>query len=197
MKLPWRAALAVAAILEAEPALADNPIPELGGLWSALLHPVMVPAHALALFGLGLFAGQQALRERVALVAIFAAAFAAGIGAIVAAFAVTDATTVILAAGGGAGILVAVARPTPRLVGAGLATIAGAALALDSVPQTISMRDTLIELSATAISATVILAIVAKLTTAAEQPWKRIGLRVLGSWAAASAIFALALRFAP
>lgn len=196
MKLPWGPALVILAISNAGPALAHTPMVGLGGFSGGLLHPVLVPAHGLALLGLGLLVGQQALRDRFALLLVFAAALLAGIGAIVAAVAVTGAATVILAIAGVSGILVAVGLPALRVVSAGLAAILGAALALDSVPEAISMRASLIELAGTAAGAGLIVTIVAALAAAGKRPWQRIGARILASWTAASAIFVLALQFA-
>jgi urease accessory protein len=196
MKLPWGPALVILAISNAGPALAHTPMVGLGGFSGGLLHPVLVPAHGLALLGLGLLVGQQALRDRFALLLVFAAALLAGIGAIVAAVAVTGAATVILAIAGVLGILVAVGLPALRVVSAGLAAILGAALALDSVPEAISMRASLIELAGTAAGAGLIVTIVAALAAAGKRPWQRIGARILASWTAASAIFVLALQFA-
>ena len=72
----------------------------------------------------------------------------------------------------------------------------GIALALDSVPEQISMRASLIELAGTAIGAWIALVAVASLAAAARRPWQRLGMRIVGSWTGAAAIFVLALRFA-
>jgi urease accessory protein len=196
MRVPWRAALLLIAIVDPEPALAHTPIPGLGGFAGGLLHPALVPAHGLGLFGFGLLIGQQKPRDRWVLLTIFAAALMAAVGAIVTALAFEEAATVVLAAACVAGILVAVARPVPRLGSAGLAVLMAVALMLDSVPETISMRASLVELAGTALGACLILAIISAAAAAAKQPWQRIGVRILGSWTAAAAIFVLALQFA-
>ena len=193
---PWWATFVLAALVNPHPALAHTVVPGLGGFYGGLLHPVLVPAHALALLGLGLWLGQQDARDRFALLMIFAAALIAGIVAIVAAFAFEDAEIVVLATAGVAGVLVAAARPVSRLVSAALPALLGIALALDSVPQQISMRASLIELAGTAVGAWLAPLAIASLAAAARQPWQRIGMRILGSWTGAAAIFVLALRFA-
>lgn len=196
MRVLWGPALLLIAIVDPEPALAHTPIPGLGGFAGGLLHPALVPAHGLGLFGLGLLASQQKPRDRWVLLTIFAVALVAAIGAIVAAFAFQDAATVVLAAACVAGILVAVAWPLPRLMSIGLAALMAAALMLDSVPETISMRASLVELAGTALGAWAILAIISGVAAVAKRPWQRIGVRILGSWTAAAAIFVLALQFA-
>lgn len=196
MNVSWRAALLLIAIVDPEPALAHSPITSLSGFTGGLLHPALTPAHGLGLFGLGLLIGQQEARGRCALLTIFAAALVAAIGAIVAAVAFEDAGTVGLATACVAGILVAVARPVFTLVSAGLAVLTAAGLMLDSVPETISMRDSLVELAGTALGAGLILTIVSGVAAAAKRPWQRIGVRILGSWTAAAAMFGLALQVA-
>jgi len=81
-------------------------------------------------------------------------------------------------------------------VAALLLVIAGVALELDSVPQEISMLRTLLALGGTAIAALLIPAVLAALMTYLRRDWQRIGVRIVGSWIAASAILVLALRFA-
>jgi urease accessory protein len=196
MRVPWRAALLLLAIVDPEPALAHTPIPDLGGFTGGLLHPALVPAHGLGLFGLGLLAGQQDARDRLVLLTVFAVGLVAAGGAIVAAFAFEDAAAVILAGAGVAGILVAVAWPVPRLVGAALALLMAAALMLDSVPDTISKRDSLVELAGTVLGAFLILTMISGVAAVARRPWQRIGVRILGSWTAAAAIFVPALQLA-
>jgi urease accessory protein len=196
MRVSWGPALLLLAIVDPEPALAHAPISGLSGFSGGLLHPALVPAHGLGLFGLGLLIGGREARERLMLLIVFVAALTVAVGAIVAAFAFEDAGTVVLAAASVAGILVAVAWPVPRFVITGLAVLMAAALMLDSVPETISMRETLVELAGTAIGGGLILAIVFTLAAAAKRPWQRIGVRILASWTAAAAIFGLALQFA-
>jgi hypothetical protein len=191
---PLAAALLLLAIVDPEPALAHTPIPGLGGFTGGLLHPALVPAHGLGLFGLGLLVGREG--DRLVLLTVFAVGLVATVGAIVAAFAFEDAATVILAGAGVAGILVAAAWPVPRLVSAGLAVLMAAALMLDSVPDTISKRDSLVELAGTVLGAFLILTMISGVAAVARRPWQRIGVRILGSWTAATAIFVLALQLA-
>jgi hypothetical protein len=77
-----------------------------------------------------------------------------------------------------------------------LAAAGGAALAFDSVPHEISIAATLLALAATAVAATLLVAIVAMLSADLQRAWLRIGVRIAGSWIAASAILTLTLRLA-
>ena len=56
------------------------------------------------------------------------------------------------------------------------------------------MRATVLALAGTMITAAVTLILVAAITADRTRDWQRIGIRILGSWIAASAILVLALR---
>jgi hypothetical protein len=176
--------------------LALAPVPGLIRFQAGLLHPLLVPTHALALAALGLFFGRQAQRARTAGILTFAAGLIGGIGAITAAFVFTAGTWVLLATAGAAGLLVAAGLPTPIPLAAGLAACGGLALAFNSVPDEISTTATLAALAGTAIAASLAVTLLAASVAHAERDWLRIGIRIAGSWIAASAILVLALRLA-
>jgi urease accessory protein len=163
-----------------------------------VLQPLALPAHALALLALGLLIGQQGARARLLGLAAFIAGLAGGLIAIALAVGQTPAPNILLAAAGLAGVLVAIGRP-PALGCALLATAAGVALGLDSPPEAISIAAGTMMLIGTGVGASVALAIVvAGAAFVGAQKWNapRIGMRVLGSWIAASSVLVLALRFA-
>jgi urease accessory protein len=187
---------ALAALSLTDPAHAHSVIEGLNSFQGGLLHPVLEPAHALSLVALGLMVGQQRAPHRTPLMFAFAGALIAAILLVVSAFAVSEAGTVLLASGGLAGLIVAVGRPLPVAVTGSLIVIAGLAVELDSVPAIISMRDTLLALVGTALGAWLALMFVAGNTLDPKHEWQRIGIRVLGSWAAASIILVLTLRLA-
>jgi hypothetical protein len=164
-----------------------------------VLQPLALPAHALALLALGLLIGQQGARARLLGLAAFIAGLAGGLIAIALAVGQTPAPNILLAAAGLAGVLVAIGRPMPTLGCALLATAAGVALGLDSPPEAISIPAGTMMLIGTGVGASVALAIVvAGAAFVGAQKWNapRIGMRVLGSWIAASSVLVLALRFA-
>jgi urease accessory protein len=191
-----RFAAAFLILLTATPALAHSPIPGVSGFTGGALHPLLVPAHLMALAAFGLLLGQQAPRQRHLLLAIFAASLLSGVGAVTAALAAENPELIVLVAAAVLGLLVALARPLP-LIGVGPIVFAlGVALELDSVPQEISMRATLLTLSGTAVTAFALPALLAVPAAHLNRGWQCIAVRVLGSWIAASAILVLALRFA-
>ena len=165
----------------------------MSGLVGGLLHPLAVPAHVLVLLAIGLLIGQQ--HGRLVPLAAFFAGLAAGLAALALAVATTSAANVVLAAATLFALLVALAYPMPPLVSVPLVAIAGIALGLDSPPEAISIAAAIAMLIGTGIGASLAVAVIAAGTSWFTRPWQQIGVRILGSWIAASAILVLALRF--
>jgi urease accessory protein len=161
-----------------------------------LLHPLLVSAHALALLALGLLIGQQDAGRRLIPWLSFTAGTAAGLAAIAFAVRQTSAFDVLLAVTALSAGLVALARPLPVVLCAALAAVVGIALGLDSPPQAISLARASAMLIGSGLGACLLLAAVTAGTLHCTREWQRIGVRILGSWIAASAILVLALRFA-
>jgi urease accessory protein len=191
-----RATLVGALVLAATPALAHDVVPGVGGFTGGLLHPLLVPAHLLAVTSLGLFAGQQPRRTSAGLLAVFTASLVVGVIAIVSAVSPVYQGEVVLAVTAVAGLLVALARPLTALLSVPLIVIAGIAIMLDSVPDDVSMQRTFLALVGTGIATVVAIVLIAEAARALRRDWQRIGVRILGSWIAASAILVLALRLA-
>jgi urease accessory protein len=165
----------------------------MSGVIGGLLHPFAVPVHVLALVAIGLLIGRQS--ERLIPLAAFVAGLASGLGALALAFATTSAANILLAATILSALLVALAYQVPALVSVPLVATAGIALGLDSPPEAISIAAAVAMLIGTGIGASLAIAIVAVGTGRLCRPWQQIGVRILGSWIAASAILVLALRF--
>jgi urease accessory protein len=165
----------------------------MSGLVGGLLHPLAVPTHILALLAIGLLIGQQ--RSRLIPLVAFLAGLAAGLGALAVAVATTSAANVLLSAAAVSGLLVALAYPLPVFVSVALAAIAGVAVGLDSPPVAIAIATAVAMLIGTGIGAGLAVAILAAGTSYLTRAWQQIGVRILGSWIAASAILVLALRF--
>jgi urease accessory protein len=172
----------------------------MSGLASGLLHPLLLPAHALALLSYGLLIAVQPAEPRALLAAAFVAGLATGLVAIALAVGQTPAVNILLAATGLAGLLVALGWSIPVLTCAPLAAVAGMALGLDSPPEAISISVATLQLIGTGIGASVALALIVMgasyLIDVRKWIAPRIGVRILGSWIAASAVLVLALRLA-
>ena len=165
----------------------------MSGLIGGLLHPFAVPAHVLALVAIGLLIGRQS--ERLIPMAAFVAGLAAGLGALALAFATTSAANILLAATILSALLVALACQVPALVSVPLVATVGIALGLDSPPEAISIAAAVAMLIGTGIGGGLAVAVIAGGASYLTRPWQQIGVRILGSWTAASAILVLALRF--
>lgn len=190
-----RAALATAVLLAATAsAQAHTVIEGVTGFPGGALHPLLVPAHALLLLTLGLLTGQQSAPQRRVLIPLFPLSLMAAVALIAAAFAFESQNAILwLCALNGA--LLALAWPLPLIVAAILIAAGGIALMLDSVPALLSVQETLSALSGTAFSALTLFILFATLSARAIRPWQQTGRRIIGSWATASAILVLALRF--
>lgn len=163
------------------------------GFLNGALHPLVVPAHALSLLAFGLMTGQQACR--VPLTILFPATLVAGILMIVsAAFPLDLVPMLLLACAAAAGLLTALARPLPVIVPAAILAAGAMALIIDSVPSVISKSETILALGGTIFTATSMLALTAYAATKLTRDWQRIGVRIVGSWTAASALLVLALQ---
>jgi urease accessory protein len=156
-----------------------------------LLNPLTTPAHVLVLLALALLlAGQP---HRLAGVLIFALALAAGFVAIVLAVETTPARIVLLAIAVALGAMVAAAW-APKVLVWLLAAITGAALALDSPPQAVRIMEAYATLAGTVVGACAMLVFVATVTSHAKADWQQLGVRIVGSWIAASSILVLAVQ---
>ena len=190
-------ALAIALLLATVSSAFAHP-PPLGvtGFFGGVLHPFFVPAHVLAITGLGILIGQQTPRWGKAVPFGYAAALAVGLIVIALAFVPRYASDAVLVCALIAGILTALARSLPEPLGCALTAVAGLAVALDSPPDVISVREANLMLLGTLLGATVLLLVAVGGASRLTRPWQRIELRVIGSWIAASAILVLALQWA-
>jgi hypothetical protein len=121
---------------------------------------------------------------------------AAGFAVMMAAYVPRSAGEVLLAAAGLSGIFVAISRPLPYPLSSTLALTTGAALALDSPPGGVSVAEANVAVLGTFCGAIVLLLAVLELTSLLSREWQWLGVRIVGSWIAASAILVLSLRLA-
>jgi urease accessory protein len=153
-----------------------------------------IPTHLLAVAALGLLAGQPG-RTLAWVPAIFAAGLAAGSLAVASAIRETPAAMTLLMLATAAAALVILQRASRWCSGA-LALAIGAALPLNSPPHEITIPAAVAAQVGFATAALATFAFVALIAINAARPWQRIGVRIVGSWIAASAILVLALRLA-
>ena len=184
-----RPVAAVIAITAADVAVAHAPMGE--GVSGGLLHPYLVPAHAMSLVALGLFIGSR--RDQGIPLLAFAAALIAGLVALTFAIAETPAAEILLGNTGLMGVLLAADWNPPKPFGWIIAAVTGGMIALDSPPETISVQEADLMLLGIGLGALSALGAVIGGAGYLTRPWQRLGVRVVGSWIAASAILVLAL----
>jgi urease accessory protein len=189
-----RLAFIVVAVTAPETASAHVPVEGASGVYAGILHPYVVPAHALSLAALGLFIA-KAPHHGAALL-IYAAALVSGLVALTFAVGETPAGDILVGNTGLIGVLLALDWAPPRVLLWLLAAIGGAALALDSPPETTSLEEAHLMLLGTGIGALSALGAVVGGALHLTRPWQRLGMRIAGSWIAASAILVLALALA-
>lgn len=187
------AAAVAASILAATPAMAHPPPLGLSGFSGGLLHPLFVPAHAMALLGLGLLIGRQQAWGRVAVLSAVIG-LAAGLGVMTLGVVPVWMNEIVLGCALLTGVTVALNRPLPEVVGCVFAVLIGFCIALDSPPEAISLSEANRMLAGTGVGAAVLLIVVAAAASRLTANWALIGARILGSWIAASALLVLALR---
>jgi urease accessory protein len=167
----------------------------MGAFAAGLVHPLLAPAHVVALIGIGLIAGRHPGRARAAIVAAFAAGLACGLMAIALSAGETPANDALWAAAGGCGIATAAGMRLRCGLAAAIAVAAGAALGLDSPPETIFLGEAVLTLIGTACGAVAALALATMFAAGLGRLWQGMALRVAGSWIAAIAALVLALRW--
>jgi len=189
-----RALLAPALAATPLPALAHSPIEGIGEFYGGLIHPLLVPSHALALLSFALLVGQRGLAAMRASYPLFALMLLVGL--VLAGFAVNPrfaVEPVLLALAMTCGTLVALARAPHPLVIAALGAVLAGVIGMDSGVTDRTRQESFAALLGCWLGAAVMLIAVAGLAELVQRPWQRVALRVLGSWGAASAALVLAL----
>ncbi|HWP27721.1 MAG TPA: HupE/UreJ family protein [Xanthobacteraceae bacterium] len=195
-----RSLLALAFMVVADSALAHPALPGTRGFWGGLLHPFLVPAHVLAIAAAGLLMAQVVKAApdagRWSGPAAFAAGLMAGTVVIARAFVPAHANEVLLGLASVSGIWIAAGRPPLRLTYLLIAGLTGLAVALDSPPDAILLREAILMQIGTFCGALAFFTALQETAARLRRGWQVVGLRIVGSWTAASAILVLALRLA-
>ncbi len=190
-----RSVLGLAALLApTAPARAHTTIEGIGEFYNGLLHPAVVPAHAIVLVGLGLLLGQQGVAHLWRALPVFAAALAVALLASGQA-AVPAAASWLLVAALACGLLLASAMHLPIAAGTVLALATAALVGLDSAPDLVG-AERLLTLAGTWLSASFAVLWFFALADVGRRPWQQVAVRVAGSWIAAASLMVLALGLA-
>jgi urease accessory protein len=181
------------------PAHAHSPIEGLGDFYAGALHPLLAPAHLIALLALGLAIGQRASgdlqRAKAPLIALLASLPLALATHRVLGDPDTDRALLVLAAG--LGLIVAAQAALPPAVLVVLAAATALNIGWGSGPGAAQGTARALALAGTAGAALLLVAYITVMTHLVLRPWLRIAVRVVGSWLAAAALLVLALSWAP
>jgi len=189
-------AVALPVLLPIEEACAHPAFAGATGFYGGLLHPLFVPTHAIAVLSLGLLIGPQMPHGRWPVALAYAAGLGIGFAAMILAFAPRFSAEALLAITAIVGALVALARVLPWPVTCVLALAVGIALALDSSPGGISVREANVIIVGTFCGAVILLWVILVVVASFRREWQKLGMRILGSWIAASAVLALVWQLA-
>ncbi len=172
---------------------AHSPIEGIDSFYSGLLHPVFVPTHLLALIALGLFMGQRSMQQNNLALGAFLVASITGL--IAAWFSIGNNTEVILVTSSAIlGVLVATNLAVAPLWCTILVAIAGLLIGMDSSQETLSGKEKLFTMTGTATGMNIFLLYATGLANYLNRKaWQKIGVRILGSWVAASSLLVLVL----
>ena len=191
-----KAALLLAAALGVLPATvhAHSPVEGMNEFYNGVLHPLLVPAHVLLILATGLFLGQRGPRENRLALPAFLLAAAAGLALAGSPMAPDTVRALLLAGTMAIGLLIAVGRRAPLPLYPAAGAFAGLFLGLDSTPEALEGRERILALVGTGVGLNLWLIYACGIADFfSKKPWQRIGLRILGSWVAASSLLVLAL----
>jgi hydrogenase/urease accessory protein HupE len=178
-------------------AFAHTPIKGINNFYNGLLHPVLVPAQLLLLIAVGLFFGQQGPKENQAALMTYLAATALGL------FAAWFSTgvqieVIILASAATLGLLIALSLRVSLYWRLLIGAAAGFVLGLDSAQETLFGKDRFVALFGSGVGIYFFsLYPMGFADYFQKRPWQKIGVRVIGSWLAASSLLVLALSLSP
>lgn len=184
-----RRAAALAAALAPLPgrAHAHAMLEGVGDFYAGLLHPLVVPAEAIALVAATLLLGTSGRAACRAGLPALATGLAAGLllGRHVP---LSLATPVLVAAAFLAACLVAAGLRLPLAAAALVAALAGIAVGIDAQPDPGALRQTITAGAATLLGASALAVVVAGLVLDRPRGWQHVAVRVAGSWITACAI---------
>lgn len=195
MRRSARGALALYVLAAAPSAWAHGDSARLGSFFGGVMHPLLEPAHLVALLALGLLLGQHGEDAMRRLLAPLAAALAVGL-ALAALWPPAQAwptSLLLLVAAALAGGVVAADLMLPRSLQALAAVAIGLGIGLASPAEGITTLSRFVMAAGVALGVCAWVTLVASSVAALRRPAARLLVRVAGSWLLACALLVLAL----
>jgi len=185
--------LALALASGASDAWAHGAIKGIGNFGSGFVHPLVEPAHLIALLGLALLFGQRGvLTVQRALLALSVAVALGLFGA--ASGWPGDTENLLLVLAVAVGLTVVIARPLPPLAYVIAAAAVGLGVGLGTSHEDMKGGAYMAAMAGTWLGASFCTLSAATFIGEAKRPWMQILVRVAASWITASAVLVLALR---
>jgi len=171
---------------------AHMPIKGINDFYSGFLHPLFVPAHLLLLVSFGLFIGQKRLSSNPRILIVYISAIA--IGLLFAWFSGDEKEIYVLYVATLIGLLIVANLSVGLNLILFVSVLAGLMLGMDSAQETLTGKNKFASLFGSGVA---IYFLALYPMTLAEylqkKSWGKIGIRIIGSWVATSAILVLAL----
>jgi hypothetical protein len=199
MRLCGKFWFALAGALTCRPGLAEAhaPIAGLGAFYAHLLDPFVAPSHGLLLVATALMCGQQGRNGARRGVVAFCVAFALGLIAAQSGVMGGIREQVLLAASLVIAAVVCLDRPVGPVMTVLAAAGAGLLLGLESETAGETARETALTLAGLTSGFFYMLILIAGLTVGFKTHWRRVGVRIAGSWIVAASVLVLALSLVP
>jgi len=176
-------------------ALAHSPVKGLDSFYNGMLHPVFVPAHMLLLIAIGLFIGQQGAKEQQLALVSFVVATIVGLAVAWFSFGI-EIEIFVLGSAALIGLLIATSPVVGIFWSSLVAVTAGFFLGADSTQEALLGKEKLFTLLGSGVAIYFLLLYPMALADHfKKKEWHKIGIRVIGSWLAASALLVLSLSF--
>lgn len=178
-------------------ALAHVPFAGLNDLYNGLLHPVVVPAHLLVIIAAGLFLGKHGSRVVEPALLVFSLFTFGGLAATL--FSIkSGGETSLLPLAAIFGILIAANLRIPMALCLLAAALTGFLIGLDSAQDVLGGQAKFFSLLGSGLGICFLfLYPLAFADYFGDKSWQKIGVRIVGSWVAASALLVLALTLQP
>jgi len=179
--------------------LAHAPFKGMDSFYNGVLHPVLVPAHLLAIVSAGLLIGQQGVKRMQAPLIIFLLVLIAVLtltGQFDLAMPESAGEMLLLSMAVLCGVLVAFEMKLSLIPLIAIAGVTAVLVGFDSSQPELQGRAKLAILTGTGVGGFLLILYAAAAAEFANRAWQKIGIRILGSWATASAFIVLAFTFA-
>lgn len=193
MRATWP--LAFVGLLLSDTAMAHSFIPGASSFVNGLVHPFVIPAHVISILMLGMFVGQHGSGAMKWSLAAFMLSVITGL-LLTLWWSNVQLQILILVACVLLGLAVAIARPLRLAWLVGIIVVVGLMLGLDSPQSELPGRERMAALFGTLLGCFFSLVYIAAITEILQRQWQKIGVRILGSWGAASALMVLTLLLA-